>query len=32
MNKFIGIIIAMMVGTTVVFGQSASNVIDEVLF
>ena len=32
MNKFIGIIIAMMVGTTVVFGQSASNVIDEVIW
>ena len=32
MNKFVGIIIAMMVGTTVVFGQSASNVIDEVIW
>ena len=32
MNRLVGIIIAMMVGTVVAFGQSASNVIDEVIW
>ncbi len=32
MNRFVGIIIAMMVGTSVALGQSATNVIDEVIW